>query len=361
MPTAPHNLVGPTGDYFEAWLGDDLNIYVRHADIAGGSFAATVQVTASADCADPKLIVLPNRRCFLTYSRGYHLTLSDLLSINNPEFADPAVVTVDFAGGADATAIYERTSDDEGATWSSETQVTVYGANPTYACDSSGALLRSWIRNQYFPVAGGPAWVIYGSFQAAGDTSASAVFQFGSIYPTVDDDGFPAILSSQAYGLTWSRDGRWWAHWPDFSTGRTILAHSTDEGQTWSAGRIAGNGDVIQSGSLHLGVSAGQDGGLLIWAMTGSFGADDQIIVGYLAPGQNFADPGGGNATFGSTDADCIRDDTSTILEIDLLEHASFAQAREHAGRWFLATRLFGETDISTWWSADDGKTCKRL
>src|SRR5579862_1948466 len=122
MASGAFNLATPDGGYTRAYLRNTDDVWVRHADSAGGTLS-DVQVTTSADCATPHLCLLPaTRRMLLTYTRPRDMTTGEVQAAADPNYVTVAGIPADFPTGISGVpAIYSRVSDDEGATWSNET------------------------------------------------------------------------------------------------------------------------------------------------------------------------------------------------------------------------------------------------
>lgn len=242
MQSGAFNLIDPhSAGYWECFLDGAIDVHVRYADTAGGSFT-TVTVTSTHDCATPRLCVLPWRRAILTYTRPRNMTEPEVEAAADPNYVTIANIAGDFPGGiAGVPAVYERYSDDEGATWSGETLLTTYGISPTPVVSYDGTLLRTFLRSQNFPYgpygAAPSQYSPYGMIQYPGDQNPRALYHYGPLTGSPGQPPFARVTSPTVYGITWCAD-RFWIHWSLTETGQTGLYHSTDEGSTWAQGRL---------------------------------------------------------------------------------------------------------------------------
>jgi hypothetical protein len=120
---------------------------------------------------------------------------------------------------------YEQVSDDNGLTWSTPTMSIPSGQWPQAAVDISGGVLRAaWVQTS------GTTGNLKGTWQGAGETSASAVFTLTDTTPTalsVKNTGFslsPAPSGGSELLLTCTIAGE----------SATSNWKSTDDGRTWT-------------------------------------------------------------------------------------------------------------------------------
>lgn len=286
--TGLFNLTTRFGDYWEAFAVSS-DIWIRHADTATPPFSCVCKVTSSGDASEPCLAVVPWRRCYLDYAR---------------------------ANGN----IYERTSDDEGLTFSSETLVWSGASHAGIVCSGTGTLLRS-------AYVGGN---LKGTLQEPGQSAA------GTAFTMKDDAGAALAVADDNYRIAWDVSGRWWLHVQISGEGTPSLWFSEDEGETWTrfANTFAGT---------HPGCAAGHDGTLMLW----TYSSGTLSVVG-LAPGELVPStpPTPGTLTDDSAAAITVADSS-----------ASFARAWEGSARWDVLLQQAAATNVSTFWTADEGAT----
>lgn len=196
----PTNYTLPSGAYMRAHVIDG-NIQFRYADwtVPEGGFDVSTEVTTTGDDSHPCIAHDPaTGRIFLVFQRE-----------------DPA-------GTFDAVQV---TSDDAGATWSTEVSLGAW-KYPRVAANRSGTLL--FMGFKYISGSSGPGR-LFSRFQMAGDASPSAEAAIG------DDVVLEIIFADELFDIVDAKD----------SAGRWVLVarknvdtdvsefHSFDEGKTW--------------------------------------------------------------------------------------------------------------------------------
>jgi hypothetical protein len=362
MASGAFNLSSPDGSYWRAYLRNTLDTWVRHSDLAGGTLS-DVQVTTSADCATPRLSRLQARRMLLTYTRPRDMTEPEVEAAADPAYVTIANISTDFPTGISGVpAIYERISDDEGATWSAETLLTKYGLSPFPLIDPRGTLLRTFVRSQNFPY--GPygaqpaQYSPYAFRQYPGASTPGTVFHCGPLTGSPGQPPFARTTFPQAFGIA-SAMGLLWMHWPLTSGGQTALFHSADDGATWMQGRLPRA--AMDGSNVKLGLAASRAGTLLLWTIQDQSMSASQIITGSIDPGQIFSDPGAGNASFGTAGANILKDDTGADFIPGFEQDVSFTAAYEGSRRWVMATELASGSTVEEWFSADSGQSVTLL
>jgi len=383
MATRPFNLTTPAGDYWECWTDTDPgDVFVRHFDLPGAS-GSTVKVTATTDCSNPRLCVLPNRRALLTYDRPFHIDHDTMVALviedNDPVFplVDAATASADFPAGVDARAVYECYSDNEGATWTGEVRVTPYGVAPAAVVNPAGMVLRTFARDLGFPYSPAdprhpsypnPSWVLFGTQQEAGESAPGGVFtlKVPDIFSFRGYDWIGVLGMAGGYGAGWWQ-GRLWVHATTPTSGvslYTALFWSSDEGKTWTFVPFSAplSGKVIQGPSIravtNCGLAADPNCVLLLWgySSSGDYLPSSPSVPGYALVVQRVGPGDRLDVSAPPLEPSLVlRDATGGAFDQGFEEMASFAQAYEGPLRWILATRKFGETAITTHWSGDDG------
>lgn len=176
----PANLYTQMGETFRSYTKDD-NIWIK-TNINGLPFPDwqdDVQVTDTDDCDESCIAVGPNRRLYVVYNRS-------------------------------GTGICYKYSDDEGATWNSETVLWVDGMNPRITSNDAGDILT--VRFVYDSGSSGPGTLV-AKYRGSGDTSFSSEFTFQNALSadlSVTDDGHDICASRDSQGrwlLTCTLDG----------------------------------------------------------------------------------------------------------------------------------------------------------
>lgn len=178
----PFNLCEWPAPYAESFVRSG-NVWFRWA-IAAGAFRHEVQVTSSGDCSHPRFAWTPRRRVILCYQR--------------------------------TAGIYERTSDDDGVTWSAETQTFAGGSYPDILVARAGQVFRTAI------VAG----------TLTGILQEHELVTAGPPASLLDSLGAAITPAASSYRMGEGPRGEWWLH-IDLGGGSTSLLVSDDAGATW--------------------------------------------------------------------------------------------------------------------------------
>lgn len=259
------------------------------------SYEHETDVTTTGGCSEPRFAWTPRQRLHLVY--------------RCPE----------------GTA--ERTSDDDGLTWSGETLTFTACEHPDITGAAEGTLLRaSWV-----PASG----KIQATRQYQGEVAASSPFflkDAAAVDLVTEDDCFRLVADVR---------GWWWLHARLLAGGATSLLMSTDDGESFAvtSGAVTG----ITSGT-HPGMAAGYDGTLWAWA----------YVAGVLVYTRREA-----GAVDWTTPANVLDAAAANLTTKDV--PSSMALAWEGPGRVILATIYATHSSPSDWWAADGGASFTRF
>jgi len=183
------NLATRLGRYYKvAVSSNDLYLYYSEHQIPS-VWKHTAQITKVGDASEPSL------------TKDYADTLRLLYVRTGPD-------------------VYEKTSFDDGQTWSTEAVAIAGGSHPKIRSSEQGAMIRAAY------VAG----KIQGTYQRAGDTSPSSLFTFK------DDAGVDLAVEDDSFGLDFGYNAS------DPLLGAFLISgeaevsdwYSSDEGRTWT-------------------------------------------------------------------------------------------------------------------------------
>ena len=289
------NLTSSFGNYARASHRDGTIQFAYTPLPVPVSYEFEAPVTTTGDCTRPRFCWTPRQRLHLVY----HC----------------------------AVGTAERTSDDDGLTWSGETIIFSACDHPDITCDQNGTILRA----AYEPATG----KITATRQNAGDVAASAAFYLknaSAVDITIEDDCFRLVADPR---------GLWWLHCRLLGGGATTLLYSSDDCASFSvtSGAVPG----ITSGT-HPGMLAGHEGTLWAWAYLGG-----ELTMTRRAAGEvNWSAPAS------------VQDDAAADLGVADIP-PSMALAWEGPERVVLATILTGESLPSDHGSADAATSFERF
>jgi hypothetical protein len=279
------NLTSSFGEYARVSRTSGNNIQFSYSHFPTPPYEFTADATTSGGCSEGRFCWTSARHLYLTYTR-------------------PA-------------GVYERSSYDDGGTWTSETSRFAGGSHGDIACDRQGLILRA-------AYVGG---AISLTRQEAGDSAP------GTAFNAKDSAGADLSVQNDSFRIVPSLSGWWWMH-IRLTAGTTILLYSTDAGATWTT--TSGSVTGIASGT-HPGICCGHDGTLYSWAYVAGKGK-----IMRRAPGDvDWSTP--------------VTMKDSVGADLALADAAfSLALAYEGPKRLILTAKISGESTVSDWWSADD-------
>jgi hypothetical protein len=289
------NLTSSFGNYARvSTINGNIRFAYSH-DPVPFSYEFEVTATNTGDCATGRFCWTPRQRLHLTYYCP--------------------------------TETLERTSDDDGRTWSGETTIFANARHPDIACSTEGTILRAAHETATNKITC--------TRQYTGEAAAGSPFYLKNAAGadiTIEDDSFRLCPDLR---------GWWWLHVRLAGGSATSLLFSTDDGETFAA--TAGAVTGISSGT-HPGFAAGHDGTLWAWAYLGG-----EVAMTRRYPGEvDWSSPVS------------VQDNLGADLAVKDIP-SSMALAWEGPKRLILATIYSTHVGPSDWWSSDDATSFKRF
>lgn len=289
------NLTSSFGNYARVTQTEGNIQFAYTHDPVPFSYEHNITVTTTGDCDSPRFCWTPRQRLHLVY----HCP----------------------------TGTRERTSDDDGLTWSGEVVTFTNCKHPDITADDGGTILRA-----AYDTATGK---ITATRQYPGEASASSPFFLKN------SAGADLVVEDDSFRIGADQRGWWWLHVRLSGGGATSLLFSTDDGETFAitAGAVTGI-----TGGTHPGMLAGHDGTLWAWAYLGG-----EIAFTRRYPGEvDWSAPVS------------VQDNLGADLTVKDLP-SSMALAWEGPKRVVLATIYSTHVGVSDWWSGDEAESFKRF